>query len=417
MNEPMDRALAGWLRDGPDRGPREGLERTLAATRSTSQRPGWAIPERWLPMQLTMQRVPAMRPVLYLALVALLVAALVAGAVLIGSQQRLPEPFGPAGNGAIAYDRDGDLFIADGLLGTSRILVGGSERDLAPAFSNQGDRIAFIREAGKDIRLMSVRSDGSDLKVLGTFPSFDGFRWSPDGDALLINYTATDPTGFRLAVVNGDGTGFRELDVGRAADWASWRPDGRHIAFRGSLGDGTSAAFIAEGDGSNVRRLPIETSGLTDFEGLAWSPDGTHLSFMSDGKLGGATGGWQIGIADIDAAGAVTELRRLRFDPDARDEMLPSWSPDSTQFAFIHDKDGVLQVAIGRPDGTGLRLVGPTTVDRNGLGYAWSPDGRSLLIASRADKVPLWSVDVASGEATGLDAPTDRIPTWQRVAP
>ena len=121
---------------------------------------------------------------------------------------------------------------------------------------------------------MSVRSDGSDLKVLGTFPSFDGFRWSPDGDALLINYTATDPTGFRLAVVNGDGTGFRELDVGRAADWASWRPDGRHIAFRGSLGDGTSAAFIAEGDGSNVRRLPIETSAGPISKGSPGHPTG-----------------------------------------------------------------------------------------------------------------------------------------------
>lgn len=113
----------------------------------------------------------------------------------------------------------------------------------------------------------------------------------------------------------------------------------------------------------------------------------------------------------------MTELRRLRFDPGSRDEMLPSWSPDSTQFAFIHEKDGVLQIAIGRPDGTGFRLVGPTTVDRTGLGYAWSPDGRTLLIASRTDKVPLWSIDVASGEATALDAPTDRIPTWQRVAP
>lgn len=290
MNEPMDRALADWLRDGPDRGPRDGLERALAATRQVPQRPGWAIPERWLPMQLTMQRAPAIRPVPLLATIVLLILALVAGAILIGSQRRLPEPFGPAGNGAIAFERDGDLFIADGLLGTSRMLVGGSDRDIAPAFSTQGDRIAFVREVGKDIQLMSVRPDGSDLKVLGTFPSFDGFRWSPDGHRLLINYTATDITAFRLAVVNADGTGFRELDVGRAADWASWRPDGHHIAFRGQSGDGMSAAFVADGDGSNVRRLPMETSGLTDFEGLAWSPDGKQLSFMSVGSSVGRPG-------------------------------------------------------------------------------------------------------------------------------
>lgn len=416
MNESMDRALADWLREGPDYGPREALERALAATRRVSQRPGWALPERWLPMQLTMQRTTAMRPVAYLVLVALSILALAAAAVLVGSQRRLPEPFGIARNGAIVFEREGDLIIADDLRATGRTLVGGSDRDLAPAFSNQGDRVAFVREVGQGIQLMAVRPDGSDLSVLGTFPSFDGLSWSPDGQALLINYTETDITGFRLAVVNADGSGSRELDVGRAADWASWRPDGRHIAFRGQSGNDRSAAFIAAADGTNVRQLPIETAGLADFEGLRWSPDGSHLSFMSDGRLGGTTG-WQIGIADIDASGDLTSLRRLRFDPESNDEMLPSWSPDSTQFAFILARSGSYQIAIGRPDGSDLRLVGPTTVDRNGLGYAWSPDGRSLLISSRTGEVSLWSVDVTSGQATGVGSQTDRIPTWQRLAP
>jgi Tol biopolymer transport system component len=416
MNESMDRALADWLRDGPDHGPRDGLERALAATRSTRQRPGWAFLERWLPMQLTMQRTPVMRPVLLLASVALLILALVAGAILIGSRPRLPEPFGIARNGAIVFERDGDLYIADDLLGAGRMLVGGSERELAASFSNQGDRVAFIREAGDDVQLMTVRPDGSDLRALGTFPSFDGFHWSPDGRALLINYTETDITGFRLAVVNADGSGVRQLDVEHAADWASWRPNGRHIVFRGALGDGNPAAFIADGDGSNVRRLPMETSSLTDFEGLAWSPDGTQLSFMSDGRLGGTTG-WQIGIADIGAAGDLTAHRRLKFDPDSGDEMLPRWSPDSTQFAFILEKDGVYQIALGRPDGSGLRRVGPTTVDRNGSGYGWSPDGRTLLVSSRMGKVSLWSVEVATGEATLVEGPTDTVPAWQRLAP
>ena len=414
MNEPMDRVFADWLRDGPDQGPREGLERTLAATRHVSQRPAWAIPERWLPMQLTMQRAPAMRPALLLATVVLLVLALLGAAILVGSQQRLPEPFGVARNGAIVFERDGDLFIADDLLGTDSLLVGGSERDLAPKFSNQGDRIAFIRESDEGVGLLAVRADGSDLKVLGTFPNFDGFGWSPDGRALLINYTETDPTGFRLSVANADGSGSRELDLGRPVDWASWRPGGDHLAFRGQLADGRGAAFIADADGSNVRRLPMETSSQTDFEGLAWSPDGAHLSFMSDGRLGGAPG-WQIGVADIDPDGVLTSHRRLRFDPESLDEMLPAWSPDSTQFAFILEKKGIYQIAIARPDGTGLRPVGPRIVDRNGFGYAWSPDGKTLLIKARMGAVSLWSVDAESGDVTELDAPIDTIPTWQRL--
>ena len=70
--------------------------------------------------------------------------------------------------------------------------------------------------------------------------------------------------------------------------------------FRGQLDDGTAGASIAEADGTNVRHLPIEFVDLVDFEGLSWSPDGKHLSFMSDGSLGGVTG-WQINIADIAA--------------------------------------------------------------------------------------------------------------------
>lgn len=413
MNESMDRALADWLRDGPDQGPHEGLDRALAAARQVSQRPAWAIPERWLPMELTMQRAPTMRPVLLLATVALLILAVIGAAIIVGSQRRLPEPFGIARNGAIVFEQGGDLLIADDLIGTSRTLVAGSDRDLAPSFSNQGDRIAFIRDLDEGIQLMSVRPDGSDLTTLGTFPSFDGFRWSPDGSALLTNYTETDHTAFRLAVVDAEGSGYDELDLGFPADWASWRPGGRHIAFRGGLGDETSAAFIADADGTNVRRLPIEATQLTDFEGLSWSPDGAHLSFMSDGKAAGM--GWQIGVADIDPAGELIDLRRLQFDPDSFDEMLPSWSPDSSQFAFILEKRGTYQIALGRPDGSGLRPVGPKIVDRNGFGYAWSPDGKTLLIRARVGDVVLWSVDVATGVATALDGATQTIPTWQRL--
>jgi hypothetical protein len=412
MNESMDRALADWLREGPEQGPREGLERALAATRRTSQRPGWSFPERWLPMQLTMSRAPVARPFLLLALVALLVLALVATLLVVGSQRRVPPPFGPAVNGAIAYEQNGDLLIADGPDGTARALVSGPDGDSAPTFSNQGDRLAFIREAEGGFLLMSVRPDGSDVRQLARFPGgFDGFRWSPDGSAILLNFTETDPTGFRLALVKADGSGSHEIDVGTPADWASWRPGGRHIAFRGQPG-GSSAAFVANADGTNVRQLPIEPSGGLDFEGMSWSPDGTRLGFMS----GWREGGWQIGIADIGPEGDLTAYRPLKFDADSSDEMLPAWSPDSSQFAFILMKDNVYQVALGRPDGSGLRMVGPRTVDRNGLGYTWAPDGRTLLIAARQGTTSLWSVDVASGAVTGLEGPLDRIPAWQRVA-
>jgi Tol biopolymer transport system component len=419
MNESMDRALADWLREGPEHGTPESLERVLAATRRTPQRPGWTFPERWLPMQLTMARTASLRPIFYLALVGLLIAALAAAALFVGSRQRLPEPFGLARNGAVVFEQDGDLLIADGLDGPARTLVAGPERDFSPVFSRQGDRLAFVRDVEAGIQLMSTRPDGSDARTLGRFPGdLEAVTWSPDGSALLLTFTETGIEGFRVALVNADGSGSRELSLGRVADWAGWRPDGRHVAFRGRLDDGKSGAFIAQADGTNVRQLPIETTDLVDFEGLSWSPDGTRLSFMSAGVLAGTGMNWQIGIATIDVGGTMSDLEWLKLDPASRGETYPYWSPDSSQFVSIVEKSGRRQLAIASADGSGpIRLVGPQSDNRAALFTTWSPDGQTLAVAvhpSVGDPT-FWSIDVASGDAIQLE--NSKAGTWQRLAP
>ena len=419
MNESMDRVLADWLREGPETGPREGLERALAATRRVGQKPGWALLERWIPMQLTMARTPSLRPILAIVLVALLTLALVAAVLFIGSQRRpLPAPFGPARNGAIVYSEAGDLFIANELTAESRPLLVGPETDGWPGFSNQGDRIAFVRVGDGDFQVMSMSADGSGVEALAELPGeFAGYAWSPTGDALLVNFAESGPAGFRYALVNSDGSGFRELDLGRPADYASWRPGGEHIVFRGSLDDGVAAAFIADADGTNVHRLPLDGVDIVDFENLAWSPNGEHLSYMSAGVDG--VSGWQLNIADIDADGALTELHPLKIDPGSSDERNPSWSPDSTKIAFLVDKDFKRQVAIANADGSGYEVLGPETTTSNILGFTWSPDGKNLLItqfpeaeSQREAERKMWSVDVATGEYTEVLNP---VASWQRI--
>jgi Tol biopolymer transport system component len=419
MNESMDRVLADWLREGPETGPREGLERALAATRRVGQKPGWALLERWLPMQLTMARTPSLRPILAIVMVALLIVALAATALFIGSQRRaLPAPFGLAGNGAIVYDEAGELYIANDLSGEMRPLVTGPETDGWPGFSNQGDRIAFIRVGEGDFQVMSVLPDGSNVEVLAELPGeFNGYSWSPTGDALLVNLSES---GFRYAIVNADGSGARDLELGTSADYASWRPNGRHIVFRGhDVETGTSSAFIADADGTNIRRLDIDATQDVDFENLAWSPNGEHLSFMSAG-VDGVTG-WQINIADIDAAGNLTQVRPLKLDRDSSDERNPVWSPDGTKLSFLLEKDFKRQIGIFNADGTGYRVVGPETSASQILSAAWSPDGKTLLITEFPDYEPareklrkVWSVDVATGERTEIQVP---VASWQRLAP
>ena len=165
--------------------------------------------------------------------------------------------------------------------------------------------------------------------------------------------------------------------------------------------------------------LPIDTVDLVDFEGLGWSPDGKHLSFMSAG-VGGVTG-WQINIADIDADGTLTELHRLKLDPTRRTSTSRAGRRTAASSAFLLEKDFKRQVGIFNADGSGFRLVGPETSASNILGYTWSPDGKTLLITefpedeSRREAMrKMWSVDVATGAQTEVQTP---VATWQRLAP
>jgi Tol biopolymer transport system component len=101
--------------------------------------------------------------------------------------------------------------------------------------------------------------------------------------------------------------------------------------------------------------------------------------------------------------------------------MLPVWSPDGSQIAFIAEESGYRRIALVAGDGTGeVRRVGPTTTQSTGaIGYAWSPDGKTLLLTFHVQGLSqqFWSIDTATGQETVLEGPTVEIPTWQRLAP
>jgi len=268
-------------------------------------------------------------------------------------------------------------------------------------------------------------------------------------------------------VVAADGSGSRMIDPGASVLQAAWRTDGRHIAV--SRSDG--GTYIANADGSNLRRLPgingaidltwspdgkrlsfltgdgdgnytdqvniadiDEDGALTDLrelttvkgaDDLSWSPDGRHLSVSDD-----FSAVMRVRIAEIDDAGAMTKLRQLTFDSWSPSSA-PKWSPDGSQLAFELRAPNALRAGIVNPDGSGFRLIGPEVFDPGTLsavyerqiGLTWAPDGRSLVLFEHPWRLPstpigpdarVWSVDVATGEQTEVEAP---VGDWQRLAP
>ena len=88
----------------------------LAVTSRTRQRPAWTFPGRWIPMaDISRQRAiaPAVPWRALGVLVTILLVVLLAVATIVGSQRRLPTPFGPARNGSVLRVDNAALYAID----------------------------------------------------------------------------------------------------------------------------------------------------------------------------------------------------------------------------------------------------------------------------------------------------------------
>lgn len=147
----------------------------------------------------------------------------------------------------------------------------------SPSFSAEGQKLAFDGwktqegEAFSKVQIMTVNSDGSEFKVLGSgaMPS-----WSPGGNR--IAFTQPYPPG--VAIMNADGSNRKLIDT---AGWgARWSPDGKKITYR-----------VNKSGKSNLRIYDLIEDTKSDvfpegespysliYWNMAWSPDSNWVCF------------------------------------------------------------------------------------------------------------------------------------------
>ncbi len=268
------------------------------------------------------------RAIVILATLAILLAALVGAALIVGSTPRLPEPFGLAGNGSIVFSTaDGQIVTADPRTGATTTLIDSPELDSNPWFSNDGTRFAFDRRTpGSPAALFVANADGTDLhQVAGPGPEITWFDWSPTGDRFALSRSG-DPSGQVTIMDASDGstTTFQlELDIANAV----WRPNSDQLVITthggipaGSLQQGF---YLVRSDGTGLKPIAI---GSTVINTPTLSPDGSKLAYST----------WETGIAegrthiiDIDTGieGGVD------FAPDFEfTDLSPIFSPDGKTF-------------------------------------------------------------------------------------
>ena len=430
----LDQLMTAWLDDrahGP--GPEAVLDAVLARTTRTRPLPGWLVLERWLPR---LSPIP-WRPILAAAgLILLLVATL----LVVGSQPRVPPPFGPARNGALAFG-NGDIFVRDAIDGGSRLIVGGPTFDFGAGFTRDGQRLTFVRRTAgtagtpdERVQMFVAERDGSNaVPVTGPLPAPIWADFAPDSSFAVVTAGLPD-TGLAMLIADLRHPGApRRLEIGDpnvAASFPSFLgPTGEEIVFRGSMltpAGRRHGLFSVRPDGTGLR--PLTTADGTDEDLGYWnpqsSPDGRYIAYTAwDSQFRGL----RTHLTDLETGAdrIYTDVGRSEegatFSPDGSRIVYVSYVADRAQYYVGSVDGGSRAVAVGpryRYDTQGISLPDDAPNLQTGFPIGLiAPDGKSVIVA-----------DATSGESRLVDAATGGegellpwsegdISGWQRLAP
>ena len=143
-------------------------------------------------------------------------------------------------------------------------------------------RIAYIVRKGSGYQIKTMKSDGTDVKIIRNVLTghANGLSWSPDGTKLT--YAATDGGAYyHIYYVTAGGGGIYQMTSGNADDWRpSFSADGTKIFFTSARGNAPYQRDIwtVAVQGAQLTRL---TNTPVNEDGVKMSPDGNRLAFYT----------------------------------------------------------------------------------------------------------------------------------------
>jgi Tol biopolymer transport system component len=418
MNEhdALERRLSAWMREAASE-PQLVGRFDLAITASTRGRP---LP-RWrarfgIDWVGTSQRGPAVPawPLLrawpaVLLVLALLVAAVILGALAAGARLTVPAQWQLGG---LAYAANGDIFVAKADGNSPVRIADGDATGPGPEYSSSrwspdgryllfeanASAVVVTDAAGRRLgsfvgqspmwapdssRIATVSLDAStdqvpasysldvhavdgrllDSIAIPDFPSgFGELGWTPDGDAIvalpwLLALDGSPPQPFASGVAAPGG-------------YAAFSPDGSRVAIVATHG-----LYVVASDGTGARLLaplppPRESDG---YAYPVWSPDGHRIAV------------WKLGVGDRSGAGlevidAVTGDARTIVPVTHPGPGIPRWSPDGSRLLALVPGPGIFfSLASVAADGSGDEAI---LVDALSLTTPPSGDWRWIRVST-----------------------------------
>lgn len=320
-------------------------------------------------------------------------------------------------------------------LGALAVYVGTFLEPGASAAGHGAGQIAFVR--GQlfpgdaylhDAHIYTVNSDGSSLRQItglaqsGAADSNElAPAWSPDGRKIaFIRYSIVAQPSYSLWVMNANGSNERRLadDLTGSAPCvqdnmlagcamavsASWAPDGKQIAFARWSGPASGGRFhlwLMRTDGARPRQL---THGANELH-PSWSPDGRRIAFF---RATAFNDRGEIWVLDRRTGRARPVGQVPSVSCDGCPASSSSWSPSGRWIAFF--------------GAGGLQEVNLVSHQRHKLGQglepAWAPTGNELAFASPGDSDGQYRIAIlnrgTATQITHVSYPTDdEYPAWR----
>ncbi len=247
----------------------------------------------------------------------------------------------------------------------------------------------------RDIYLMDV---GHNLhyRVTNGLSESTTPAWSPDGQHLA--YIALGGDRQAIMVVDADGQNQRTLVTNYSGYMGNitlaWSPDNQHLAFT-ALYKTRQVIYVVsatpDADGQNA--LQQISFGAEDAFSPSWSPDGQKLVYSGSRLTSQA-----IFVATLsEQANPIADVRQLT--PFMLDTT-PVWSPDGSRIAFVSNRDGNNEIYVMKPDGSDATRVTYDTADD--IEPTWTPDGRRIVFISNRTKA--WEVYMVDATCQNSEA-------------
>lgn len=247
-----------------------------------------------------------------------------------------------------------------------------------PRWSPDGKYLSFISARGADAKpqVWSLNRFGGDaVQITDIAQGISEFEWSPDGKRLLLLIRDAKPE--ELTTDKEDDKKIKPIVVDRLQfkqDYTGYLDRNRTHIYTFSPGDS----------------IPVQiTSGDYDDSQPQWSPDGKNIAFVSNRSTNpDANDNSDIWIVDAVNSDKGQNLRKITTNKNA--DHSPAWSPDGTHIAYITVTDyeamwyATQHLAIIPAKDGKSRLVLPN-LDRNCLKPRFTDDGKSIHFLLEAD--------------------------------